>query len=289
MRSEQEMFELIVETAESDSRIRAVILNGSRTNPIVPQDTFQDYDIVYLVTQVNSFKDDPAWVDRFGETMIVQMPDAMQDSHAHRNGSFSYLMQFTDGNRIDLNLFPLARLDELEKDSLSLLLLDKDGLIKPFAPPDDSDYLPVPPTAETFHDCCNEFWWVCPYVAKGLWREELLYAKFMFEQVVRGQLMTMLVWYMGVKTHFTRNPGKQGKYLKHYLEPELWLMLEKTYSDASFENIWESLEIMCDLFRVTANRVAEHYDFDYPQDDDDKVSAHLHHVRSLPGNATEMY
>ena len=289
MRSEQEILELILNTAKNDDRIRAVIMNGSRANPNARRDIFQDFDIVYLVTEVGPFKDDPTWIDRFGETMIMQMPEAMQDPSPQNNGRFSYLLQFTDGNRIDLSLFPIAKLNDLEKDSLSLLLLDKDGFLKPFASPSDSDFLPSPPTAKAFSDCCNEFWWVCPYVAKGLWREEITYAKTMFDQVVREQLMKMLTWYVGVKTEFSNSPGKLGKYLKQYLEPELWAMLEKTYSDASYENSWEALYMMCDLFRMTANQVAEDVGFDYPQATDEKVSAHLHHVQLLPKNAIEMY
>jgi aminoglycoside 6-adenylyltransferase len=289
MRSEQEMYELIVNTARNDDRIRAVIMNGSRANPNAPRDIFQDYDIVYIVTEASSFKHDPNWIKRFGELMIMQMPDDMLDPPPSDDDSFAYLMQFTDGNRIDLTIYPIAKLNELGKDSLSLLLLDKDGIIKPFAPSNDSDYLPKPPTSKEYADCCNEFWWVCPYVAKGLWREEIIYAKNMFDQVVREQLMKMLTWYVGVKTQFLRNPGKLGKHLKQYLEPELWPMLEKTYSDASYENTWEALYMMCDLFRMTAYHVAEHFGFDYPHRDDEKVSAHLQHVRLLPKNAMEMY
>lgn len=289
MRSEQEMLELIVNTASNDPRIRAVIMNGSRANLNAPRDCFQDFDIVYLVTEVEPFKDDPAWIDRFGELMILQMPEAMQDPPPKNDGSFAYLMQFTDGNRIDLNLFPLAKLHELGKDSLSPLLLDKDGRFEPFPPPSDCDYLSSPPTAKTFADCCNEFWWVCPYVAKGLWREELTYAKTMCDQVVREPLMKMLTWYVGVKTRFSRSPGKFGKYLKQYLEPELWALLEKTYADASYANTWDALYTMGDLFRVTATRVAAHFGFDYPYGDDARVSAHLRHVRALPRDATEMY
>ncbi len=44
------MFDLILDTARADERIRAVILNGSRANPNAPRDPFQDFDIVYLVT-----------------------------------------------------------------------------------------------------------------------------------------------------------------------------------------------------------------------------------------------
>ncbi len=289
MRSEQEMFELIVNTAKNDARIRAVIMSGSRVDPNARRDIFQDFDIVYLVTDVACFTDDHTWINRFGEIMILQMPEAMEDPPPMNDGHFAYLMQFADGNRIDLTLFPIARLDEFETESLSLLLLDKDGTVGLFPAPSESDYLPKPPTAKRFSDCCNEFWWVCPYVAKGLWREEITYAKTMFDQVVREQLMKMLTWYVGVQTQFLCNPGKFGKHLKQYLEPELWAMLEKTYADAGYEDTWDALYTMCDLFRMTANRVAEHFGFDYPRRDDEKVSAHLKHVRSLPKDAKEMY
>jgi len=289
MRSEQEMLELIVSTAENDDRIRAVIMNGSRTNANARQDIFQDFDIVYLVTDVGPFRNDHAWINRFGELLILQMPETMKDPPALNDGRFSYLMQFTDGNRIDLTLLPIAKLHEFKRESLSLLLLDKDGIVEPLPAPSESDYLPKPPTAKAFSDCCNEFWWVCPYVAKGLWREEIIYAKYMLDRLIREQLMKMLTWHIGIKTQFLRSPGKLGKRLKQYLGPELWAMLEKTYADAGYESTWGALDTMCELFRMTAKQVGEHFSFDYPRNDDEKVSAHLKHVRSLPKDARQMY
>src|SRR5262245_50330188 len=107
MRSEQEMLGLILDTARHDERIRAVIMNGSRANPNVTQDIFQDFDIVYIVTDVDPFKNNQEWIKRFGEIMIMQMPEAMQDPPPSHDGGFAYLMQFTDGNRIDLGVYPL--------------------------------------------------------------------------------------------------------------------------------------------------------------------------------------
>jgi len=288
MRSEQEMLELIVGIAREDERIRAVIMNGSRANPNAPPDPFQDFDIVYIVEDVGPFRYNYEWIKRFGEIMIMQMPEDMQDPPPSNSGGFGYLMQFTDGNRIDLWLDPPEKLSELE-DSLSCLLLDKDGLIGPLAPASERDYLPKPPTAKAFSDCCSEFWWVCCHVAKGLWREEIICAKHMLDQVVREQLMKMLTWYIGMKTQFTCNPGKFGKYYQRYLDPALWAMLEKTYADASYENTWEALFAMCMLFREVALPVAEHFGFAYPHGDDQRVSAHLEHVRCLPKDAKEMY
>jgi aminoglycoside 6-adenylyltransferase len=289
MRSEKQMLDLILDTAREDARIRAVILNGSRASPGAPWDPFQDFDIVYVVTDVAPFRHNYDWIDRFGERMILQLPDDMKDLPPSEGGSFAYLMQFADGNRIDLTLFPIARLTELERETQSILLLDKDGLVEPFPPASDSDFYPKPPGAKAFADCCNEFWWVCPYVAKGLWRGEILYAKHFLDRFVRDQLRRMLNWYMGVETQFSASPGKFGKYLDRYLEPELWQMLLDTYSDAGYESTWQALFAMGDLFRVLALRVAEHFAFDYPQEDDRRVSAHLRHVQRLPRDAREIY
>ena len=290
MRTEQQMLDLILETARCDERIRAVIMNGSRANPNAPRDPFQDFDIVYIVTDVAPFKYNYEWIKRFGELIIMQMPEDMQDPPPSNDGSFGYLMQFADGNRIDLGIIPLSQINEIRGDSLSLLLLDKDGIVEPFPPANESSYLPKPPTAKLFSDCCNEFWWVSPYIAKGLWRQEILYAKHMHDEVVRGeQLMKMLRWHIGVKTDFKVNPGKQGKYFQKYLEPEYWEMLLKTFADASYENTWDALFATCNLFRKVAIPMAQHFGFDYPFDDDRRVTAHLEHVRALSRDAKEIY
>ncbi len=289
MRTEQEMFDLILSTAREDERIRAVMMNGSRANPNAPRDIFQDYDIVYFVTELDSFLQDRTWIDRFGPRMILQLPDEMVDPPPEGGSSYAYLMQFADGNRIDLSLYPIAQLSQHPKDSQTILLLDKDGLFEPFPPASDRDYLPQPPSAKQFADCCNEFWWVSPYVAKGLWRREIPYAKHMLDEAVRAQLVKMLTWSTGVKTNFSVSPGKLGKYFEQHLEPEWWQLLLSTYSDADYEHTWQALFSMIRLFRLAALRVADHFGYDYPHGDDQRVSAHLLHVRSLPRDASEIY
>jgi aminoglycoside 6-adenylyltransferase len=288
MRSEQTMLDLILDTARADERIRAAIMEGSRANPDASRDPFQDFDIVYFVTDMAPFIRNPDWIQRFGELMILQMPEDMQDPPPSLDDGFGYLMQFTDGNRIDLGVFPLAKIPALMSASLVRPLLDKDGLLPPHAPANERDYYPKPPTAKAFANCCNEFWWVCPYVAKGLWREEFAYARTFLDPVVRDQLMKMLTWYIGVQTRFQVNPGKFGKYFQRYLEPELWELFLKTYAGGSYEQTWDALLAMGDLFRITALRVAEEFGFDYPQGDDQRVSAHLRHVRTLSRNAQEI-
>jgi aminoglycoside 6-adenylyltransferase len=291
MRSEQEMLDLIVDTARQDERVRAVVLNGSRVNPDAPKDFFRDFDVIYFVTEKESFLADPGWIKVFGELMILQLPDLMQDPPPASADMdfFAYLMQFADGNRIDLGLVPVSKMHKLEHDSLTQVLLDKDGILPQYPPPSITDYLPKPPTAKAFDDCTNEFWWVCPYAAKGLWRREIIYARHILDGYVREQLDKMLVWYVGTQTNFKVSPGKEGKYLERYLDPDLWQLLLQTYADANYQHTWDALLAMGDLFRRIAVPVAAHFGFTYPMGDDERVSAHLRHVRSLPRDAREMY
>ncbi|MDD9268052.1 aminoglycoside 6-adenylyltransferase [Paenibacillus sp. GCM10023248] len=289
MRTEKEMMDFILAFAEENDCVRAVIMNGSRVNPEAPRDIFQDYDIVFFVTSVAAFVEDRSWIERFGELIIMQTPDEMDGEWMRPLQRFAFLMQFTDGNRIDLTFCAADSMDTLSRDSLSKLLLDKDGSIEPFAEPSNSDYLTKPPTAAEFAACCNEFWWVSTYIAKGLWRRELSYAKFMYERPVRDMLVRMLQWHIGIRTGFTADSGKCGKYFEQWLEPRLWEAFVRTYPDGDYDHIWEGLETMCGLFRETAKEVAQYGGFAYNVQEDERVSAHLAHVRQLPQDAAAIY
>lgn len=289
MRSEQQMLDLILRVAQSDDRIRVVLLNGSRANPNAPRDIFQDFDIIYLVTDPVPFIRNLPWIDQFGERMILQLPDEMGDTPLDPAEGSGYLIQFSDGNRLDLGIYPLHRLTEFVSDSETILLLDKDGRLPPLPPASDRDYLPTPPTAKAFADCCNEFWWVAPYAAKGLWRGEIIYARHNLDDYIRPMLEKMLTWHIGLRTGFSASTGKHGKYFQRFLEPELWDLLLQTYSSAGYTQSWDSLFAMCALFRRLAIPLADHYAFDYPFDDDHRVFAHLLHVRTLPTAAAAIY
>ena len=102
MRTEQEMMQMILSFARNDERIRVVGMEGSRVNVSLPKDKFQDYDITYVVTDMESFKKDDRWLDFFGKRIIMQKPEAMAMFPPKLGNWFSYLMLFEDGSRIDL-------------------------------------------------------------------------------------------------------------------------------------------------------------------------------------------
>jgi aminoglycoside 6-adenylyltransferase len=293
VRTEKEMMEVILNTAQKDERIRAVYMNGSRTNPNVPKDIFQDYDIVYVVEKTSPFIEDRGWLKAFGELLMIQEPDR-NDHMAGRKTDFTksygYLMLFTDGNRIDLQVQSMNCMEERYlSDKLTIPLLDKENCLPSIGAPTDIDYRVNKPTEGEYFSCCNNFWWCQQNVAKGIWRDELPYAKFMFECVIRQELDAMVSWWIGIKTDFQVSSGKMGKYFKKLLPGPYWEMYEATYSNGDYKNFWDAVFTAGKLFRVLAEEAADALSFTYPEEDDKNMSNYLQRVRNLPTNADKFY
>ncbi len=274
MRTEKEMFDLLLSMAERDARIRLVGMEGSRTNVNVPRDSYQDYDISFVVTDMQPFIDDEAWLDVFGKRVILQKPEAMQ-LFPPEMPWFSFLMIFEDGVKIDLSIIPLELLDAyLVSDKLLTILLDKDGLVPDPPAPTDADFWIHKPSAAFVDDCCNEFWFVTTYIAKGLLRDELLFAAHMLEAVARPQLFNMLGWKIGVDHGYGFSLGKYNKYIRRYLSADEWALLLQTYRLDGVAQGWAALEAAFALFRQASRYVADSFGYPYP-DYDEKVTAFI--------------
>ena len=167
MRTDQEMLELILGTAKK-LQVDAVALSGSRTDTKSPKDEFQDYDVVYVVDDLDTLTNDLAWLDQFGKRVIEQ-----EVTLGHRR---LYLMLFEDGNRIDLTLCPKEHIQEwVESEADYTVLVDEKDLFESYSPSPQRFW--TSPASETdFEKTCNEFWWVSAYVVKGIYRKQVIYA-----------------------------------------------------------------------------------------------------------------
>ena len=272
-RTPEEMMNLILSRAENDAHIRVVGMEGSRTNQNIPKDRFQDFDVTYFVDDPALYTEDDTWVNVFGERLIMQKPEDMELFPAVEDG-YSFLMFFTDYNKIDLTILPLTALEDyLNGDGLREILLDKDGRVEEKPTPTDKEYHIQKPGARSFDDCCNEFWNITIYVVKGLCRRELLFAIDLLA-MMRNELLRMLSWQVGSAYGFTFSVGKNYKFIGQYLPAEQWQALLSTYRTDSVENTWRSLFTCHALFRDAAKNFAAKYGYTYP-DYDENVSRYV--------------
>ena len=166
MRTDQEILELILETAKK-LQVDAVAMSGSRTNSQAPKDEFQDYDVVYVVDDLDNLTSDLSWLDQFGKRIIEQ-----EVTLGHRR---LYLMLFEDGNRIDLTLCPKDHINEwVDSEAGFTVLVDEKGSFESYSPSPQRFW--IHPASETdFEKSCNEFWCVSAYVVKGICRKQVIY------------------------------------------------------------------------------------------------------------------
>ena len=290
MRSEKEMYELILSIANNDKRIHAVYMNGSRVNKNIKSDIFQDYDIVYVVNETNSFIEDKKWIENFGEILYMQYPDESPYYHSNKEKSYGWLMQFADGNRIDLHVETIETAKEnIFSDKLCKILLDKSDILPQIPEATDKDYWIKRPNKEEYVATCNEFWWCSNNIAKGLWREEIPYVQDMTNFIVRKQLEKMLSWKVGIITEFSVSVGKSAKYMYKWLDKSDWESYLATYLSSNIEEIWENVMRMCDLFENTAIFVGKELGYEYNSLEGRKAKEFLKHVRQLSKDASEIY
>lgn len=281
MRDEATMYKLFMDIAKQDERILAVYMNGSRTNVNAPKDIFQDYDIVFVVRETKSFIEDKDWILRFGKILYMQYPDEHPDYPNDKENHYGWLMQFEDGNRVDLTVQSVQYAREhIGDDRLCRILLDKEGILPEIPEATDTDYHVKKPSEVQFKACCNEFWWCTNNLAKGLWREEMPYVQDMANFVVRKQLEKMLAWKVGIQTNFSVSVGKSAKYLYKWLSKDEYQGYLDTYFDGNIEHAWTAILSMCDFFDAIARQVSEGLGYIYDADEGTAARSHLLNSRN---------
>ena len=256
MRAETEMLDLILQTAKT-IQVEAVAMSGSRANQKAPKDDFQDYDVVYVVDDLDNLTSDLSWIDQFGKRIIEQ-----EVTLGHRR---LYLMLFEDGNRIDLTLCPKEHIQEwVDSEAGFTVLEDPEHLFEPYSP-NIERYWISPASEIDFEKVCNEFWWVSAYVVKGICRNQVIYATDHLYGICQQVLLKVLAWQVA-SDRGKVDIGKNYKYLFNYLlaekENEFSSLLDFSNSDKIIQSLFDTMQ----LFHQEAQSLAQKMGFDYDKE-----------------------
>ena len=261
MRDETEMLDLILQTAKT-IQVKAVAMSGSRTNPKAPKDEFQDYDVVYVVDDLDNLTSDLSWLDQFGKRIIEQEVGLGQRR--------LYLMLFEDGNRIDLTLCPKEHIKEwVDSEGGFTVLEDPEHLFEPYSQ-NLERYWTSPASETDFKNSCNEFWWVSAYVVKGICRNQFIYATDHLYGICQQELLKILAWQVA-SDRGAVDIGKNYKYIFHYLPAEKENEFSNLLDFSSLDKITQSLLATMQLFHREAQRLAQQLGFDYDKEVAEKM------------------
>ncbi len=284
-----DLIPILVQWATAHSPIRAMLLTSTRAIPGAPVDALSDYDVILIVQDIHPFVVDHTWLNDFGDVLVAYWDPIYSDPvfGIERCGN---VIQYADGLKIDFSLWPVALFQQIvaaptllaELDAGYRVLLDKDQLAVALRPPTGKAYVPTPPTLTAYQTLINDFLSDAPYVAKCLWRDELLPAKWCLDYDMKHvYLRQLLEWRVEIERDWSVPVGSRGKGLKKRLPPDIWAQVEQTYTAARLSDNWEALAHTLDLFRRVAVEVGEHLGYTYPHDLHQRVCAYVDHIRQL--------
>ena len=261
MRTDQEMLGMILQIAKK-LQVDAVALSGSRTNQKIQTDEFQDYDVVYIVDDLDYLTSDFSWLDQFGERIIEQ-----EVTLGHRR---LFLMLFEDGNRVDLTLCPKDQIQEwVEKEADFTVLEDPKGLFESYSPRPERFWI-HPASEMDFEKTCNEFWWVSAYVVKGICRKQVIYATDHLYGICQQELLKVLAWQVA-SDRGKVDIGKNYKYLFNYLPAEKKKEFSNLLDFSSLDKIIQSLLATMQLFHQEAQSLSQKMGFEYDREVAEKM------------------
>ena len=261
MRAETEILNLILQTAKT-LQVKAVAMSGSRTNPKALKDEFQDYDVVYVVDDLDNLTSDLSWLGQFGKRIIEQ--------HVLLGHRRLYLMLFEDDNRIDLTLCPTDYIQEwVDSETDYTVLQDEKGLFE-FYTTSPERYWTNPASPIDFEKACNEFWWVSAYVVKGICRKQVIYATDHLYGICQQEFLKILAWQVA-SDRGRVDVGKNYKYLFNYLSTEKEKEFSNLLDFSSIDKITQSLFATMELFHQEAQSLAQKMGFDYDKEVAEKM------------------
>jgi len=273
--------------ASSRPDVRVVLITSNRAIPDAKVDAYSDFDVILVVSDVESLVTDKRWVSDFGDVLVAYW-DPVETDPGTDSVSVSSITQFVSGLKIDFTLWSRQRLQTVvtapelldELDAGYRVLVDKDDLTSALRPPTYAAYVPTAPDEETYLRLIGDFFIGPPYVAKSLLRDELLPAKWVLDFDMRhNYFVPMLEWRVECDHDWSLKPGSLGKGLKSHLPGSFWAEFEATFAGADTPANWDALMGMMSLFGRVAREVAASLGFIYPQDLEDQVTRHVRRMR----------
>jgi aminoglycoside 6-adenylyltransferase len=295
---EDAVIEKLIRLGEQYDEIRAIILTSTRAAPDAATDVFSDYDPAIYTTDLAPFARSDAWFTEFGPVLVVLRRDWWMPDGQTWDGdpeTFTRLVMYEDGTKIDFGIAPVEALrKECQATMLSpgfdvgyRVLIDKDGDTASLKRPTYKAHIPARPTELHYATLVNNFWWDSTYVAKHLWRDDLLPARCMLDHALKQDaLLKVLEWSVEVEKGWTWRPGRLGKGLKKVLDAETYDELVNTYVGGNIGELWDALFRTTALFRRTATNLGSALGYEYLHDLDRRVTIYLRTVRQLPDTAT---
>lgn len=271
MRKSEEVMKKILAIAKNEPRIRTVFQSGSRVNPKIKRDRMQDYNIIFGCSDLASFFGDKEFLDQFGPAVFTYRPESPI-------GQLDYYILLENGTSLDLKFYPIEKITDLtSRETLLILLIDKDNLITQLPVSSDIGYRVTRPSKNEFEEICNLFFFQTISLLPSLYRGEPVRTRNDFHKL-HQTLSTMAGWHLADGEDYQIDLGKENRFILDYMDEDLKEDYLSSMPSSGFEENWQAFLVSLSLFRRFGLALSSSLGYDYPREKDVAINQRAREV-----------
>jgi aminoglycoside 6-adenylyltransferase len=182
----------VLEWAQRDDNVLALITTGSTARADGRRDEFSDLDVELVTRDPQQLLDDDAWFEAFGEVWVTMRFDELDYP--------TRLVVYEGGSKVDFTVAGVRRLEEMTERLDPLyergyrVLVDKASLAGGLPPASGALRPHATPVQSEFDAVIEEFWFEVTHLPGYLARGELWVVKFR-DWTMKEDLLKMLEWH----------------------------------------------------------------------------------------------
>ncbi|TLG73804.1 aminoglycoside 6-adenylyltransferase [Culicoidibacter larvae] len=263
--------------------IDAVILTSTRVRNLTI-DALSDYDIEIYTSNPEIFITSDTWMQFYDQPMFRFNDQFIQ----HDIELYMRMVIYEDYTKVDYKIIPTELLEKLSNtydpdlDNDYQVLIDKGRFTENLLEATHQSYYIKAPEKRQFDDMIGSFFMECSYIAKNLWRQQLMEAKYSFAFMRFEKLLPMLEWYLAAKSNTPLKHFKHGRNIEQYLSKTEIEQLNATYAAANYEENWQALYAAIELFAYAARKL----NYQYPEKLHQKAMKYFTDIQNMERDRT---
>ncbi len=278
----QSILDRIVEWAQNEKAIKAMILQGSYAAGMA--DAYSDYDLAIFCSAYELYIKDERWLSKIGNVWVCVYEKVEKGDKTFP----TRLVIFDGGVKVDFAFYTMDVLADLARarplpDEYTrgyTVLIDKESLTTSMPPATHKERPGAKPSEQEFQTVIQEFWFEVHHVAKYLKREDLWSAKFRSGSIQDHFLLKMIEWNEQAKRNWESQVPPLGKRMHSWVDADTWKALHQVFAHFDSRDSWQGLIHTIELFRKLATDTAKRLGYSYPHDLDKNIT---NFISATPG------
>lgn len=252
----------LLELAQKDANIKAVVLIGSSTRDTVKADEYSDIDVVIATEDIEKwlYGDYP---DKLGKVKISFVEPTLGGGRERR-------ILYENALDVDLITFTPAQFETAIKEGVASIVMNRGYVVmydsmgfSKLLEKNVSHEIPQADLPESeFSNMVNDFFFHTVWASKKILRGELWSAKMCIDAYLKNYLLKVIEVYSVSKHHV--DVWHDGRFLDRWAEQDILVKLAQCFAHYNKEDMVAALFATAELFGRLAKQFAEMKGYIYP-------------------------